>query len=144
MPVIVHGPVSLTLPESLTPPANAGNMSADQILRTPKAPHGVGLACQLAASACEDAGPKFNLPSDVTPETLRAAAERADSIDAYIYGIRAVLAVLEQSNLLFDAAAWEQLRKVNDQVKAQGKFQPELLVIFKPVLDFFARGSRSE
>jgi hypothetical protein len=46
-------------------------------------------------------------------------------------------------NLLFDADAWEQIRKMNDQVKAQGKHDPELMVMFKPLLDFFARGPRA-
>jgi len=31
---------------------------------------------------------------------------------------------------------------MNDQVKVQGKHDPEILVMFKPLLDFFARGPR--
>jgi hypothetical protein len=43
---------------------------------------------------------------------------------------------------LLRTEAWEQIRKSNDQVKAQGKHDPEILVMFKPLLDFFARGPR--
>jgi hypothetical protein len=43
------------------------------------------------------------------------------------------------ANLPLDADAWKQIRKTNDQVKAQGKHDPEVLVTFKPLLDLFAR-----
>jgi hypothetical protein len=46
---------------------------------------------------------------------------------------------LKQANLLFDADAYDEIRKTNDQVKAQGKRDPEVMVMFKPVVDFFAR-----
>lgn len=91
----------------------------------------------------EKAGAEFVAPKGITPETLRAGAVRADGIDQVIIDAEVVLQKLKQANVLFDAAAWEALRKVNDQVKTQGKHQPELLVIFKSVLDFFARGPRA-
>lgn len=90
----------------------------------------------------EKAGTKFTLPADVSPSSLRAMGARAENIEQVITDLEVVLNKLKQANLLFDAAAWEQIRKVNDQVKAQGKHRPELLVMFKPLLDFFARGPR--
>jgi hypothetical protein len=70
------------------------------------------------------------------------AGGRAEGIDQVLTDLEVVMSKLRQANLLFDAAAWEQIRKMNDQVKAQGKHDPELLVMFKPLLEFFARGPR--
>ena len=71
------------------------------------------------------------------------AGDRAEAIDLVINDMEVVLQTLKQANLIFDAEAYEQLRKVNDQVKAQGKHDPELLTIFKDVIDYFARGPRA-
>jgi hypothetical protein len=70
---------------------------------------------------------------------LRAAGARAESIDGVIADLTVVLDILKQANLLFDADAWEQLRKMNDQVKAQGKHEPDLLKIFDPLVKYMAR-----
>lgn len=142
MAEIKHGTVSVTIHDTLAPPDRAGKMSPDEVARTPKPPRGLGLACDNAADAMGKAGAKFAAPAGVSPETLIAAAKRADGIDQVILDLEVVLATLKQANLLFDAEAWEQIRKVNDQVKAQAKHNPELLVMFKSVLDFFARGPR--
>ena len=48
-----------------------------------------------------------------------------------------------QSNFMFDADAWEQVRKTNDQVKVQAKHTPELATIFKQLIDYFARSPRA-
>jgi hypothetical protein len=112
------------------------------VLRIPKAPRGIGLICDTTADALEKAGAKFTAPAGVTPESLRAAGARAEGIDQVILDLEVVMNTLKQGNLLMDAAAWEQVRKMNDQVKSQGKHDAELLVIFKPLLDFFAKGPR--
>ena len=78
-------------------------------------------------------------PAGVTSEGLVAAGEKAEGIDLVINDLEIVLQRLKQANLLFDADAYEQVRKVNDQIKAQGKHDPELLALFKDVIDFFAR-----
>lgn len=97
---------------------------------------------EAAADAMEKAGAQFSPPPGVTPASLRDSGNRADSIDQVILDLEVVANKLKQANLIFDADAWEQVRKMNDQVKAQGKHDPELLVMFKPLLDFFARGPR--
>jgi len=71
----------------------------------------------------------------VTPASLRTLGKRAEEIDQVILDLEVVMNKLKQANLLFDAEAWEQIRKLNDQVKAQGKHDPEVMVMFKPVLD---------
>jgi len=95
-----------------------------------------------AADAMRKAGKRFSPPVGVTPESISAAGDRAEDIDLVINDMEVVLQIAKQANLLFDAEAYEQLRKVNDQVKAQGKHDPELLAIFKEVIDYFARGPR--
>jgi hypothetical protein len=99
----------------------------------------IGLVCDAAADALEKSGTKFAAPAGVTPALLRTMGKRAEGIDQVILDLDVVLNKLKQANLLFDAEAWEQIRKLNDQVKAQGKHDPEVMVMFKPVLDFFAR-----
>jgi hypothetical protein len=139
---IKHGTVVVTIPDELEPPEQAGNLSPEQVQRIPKAKRGLGLVCEATAEALEKAGSTFTPPSDVTAVSLRESGSRAEGIDQVILDLEVVLNKLRQANLLFDAVAWEQIRKMNDQVKTQGKHVPELLVMFKPLLDFFARGPR--
>jgi hypothetical protein len=42
---IKHGSVTVSIPNHLAPPDNAGKMSPDEVKRTPKPPLGIGLAC---------------------------------------------------------------------------------------------------
>lgn len=140
---IKHGHISVTIPDELDPPEKAGKMTPEEVSRIPKAPRGLGLACEKAAAAIKKAGKKFTAPAGITPDGLVAAGDRAEGIDLVINDMEVVLQVAKQANLLFDADAYEQLRKVNDQVKAQGKHDPELLTIFKDIIDYFARGPRT-
>lgn len=131
--------MSVSIPDEFPLPSQAGSLSPEDVQRIAKAPRGLGLACDAAADALEKSGTKFIPPAEVTPASLRTLGKRAEGIDQVILDLDVVLNKLKQANLLFDSAAWEQLRKVNDQVKAQGKHDPEVMVMFKPVLDFFAR-----
>ena len=114
-------------------------MSPVEVQRLPKVPHGIGLACDQAAAAMEAARGRFTAPAGVTVESLKLAGFRAERIDSVIRDLDVVNAQLRQANLIFDADAWEQLRKVNDQIKAQAKYEPELSSIFQSVADFFGR-----
>ncbi len=139
MSEIQHGTVTVSIPDEFTLPAQAGNMSQDEVRRIAKAPRGIGLVCDAAADALEKSGTRFTAPAGVTPASLRAKGTRAEGIDQVILDLEVVLNKLKQANLLFDADAYDEIRKTNDQVKAQGKRDPEVLVMFKPVVDFFAR-----
>lgn len=129
------GSVSLTIPSHLAPPAEAGSLSPEQVARIPRAPRAVGVLCELAAQGIERAGKDFQPPPGVTPDALREAAEKADGIDSVIDDLEAVLNRFKQANLLFDAAADKLARQVNDQVKVQGKHNPELLKIFATLVE---------
>lgn len=140
---VQHGTVTVKIADEFAPPPEAGNLGPEEVRRIAKAPRGIGLICDAAADAVEKAGTRFSPPSGVTPASLRTAGKRAEGIDQVILDLEVVLNRLKQANLLFDAEAWEEIRKMNDQVKAQGKHDPEILVMFKPVLDFFVRGPRT-
>ena len=138
MPEIKHGTVTVAIPDSLVLPPQAGNLSPAEVLAIPKARRGIGLACDQAATALANAGADFVAPG-VTPEGLRTKGRMADEIDDVIASVEVLLEKLKQANLLLDAAAWEELRKLNDLVKAQGKFRPELLTRFSPLTEFMSR-----
>lgn len=142
MAIVTHGTISIQIPDELALPEKAGNLSPEEVARIPKPPKGLGYVCAQTAKAMETAGAKFTLPQGVTPATLAASGARADNIDQFLVDIEVVRQKLQQGNLLFDADAWEQLRKVNDQVKAQAKHDPALLAMFQPLIDFLARGPR--
>jgi ABC-type transporter Mla subunit MlaD len=144
MAEIKHGTVAVTIADELALPPEAGSLSPEEVSHLPKAPRGIGLAITNAADALEKAGERFTAPKGVSKAALLAAAERADGIDQVIVDLEVVLTRLKQANLLFDAQAWELLRTVNDQVRAQGKRDPELLAMFSDVLNFFSRGPRTQ
>lgn len=139
MSEIQHGTVRVSIPDEFTLPAQAGNLSPEEVRRIAKSPRGIGSVCEVAADILEKSGTRFAAPAGVTPASLRTSGKRAEGIDQVIFDLDVVLNKLKQGNLLLDAEAWEQIRKINDQVKVQGKHDPEVLVMFKPVLDFFAR-----
>jgi hypothetical protein len=140
---VKHGSVTVTIPDALKPPANAGTLTPDEVRRLPKAPRGIGLVGAHTADAIRKAGDKLTLPAGVTADTLDAACERADGIDQVIHDLEVVLATMKQANLLLDAEAWEQLRRVNGQVKEQMKFTPELGAMFRVLHEFMSRGTRA-
>jgi hypothetical protein len=142
MAEIQHGTVKVTFADDLAPPPGAGNLSPDEVRGIAKPPRGIGLVCESTADALEKAGTGFTSPGGVTPASLRLVGKRAEEIDQVILDLEVVLSTLKQANLLFDAQAWEQIRKMNDQVKAQGKHDPQFLTMFKPLIDFFARGGK--
>ena len=143
MITITEGSVSVSLADDLAPPAKAGHMSKSDVNHLPKAHRGLGLACDLTADAMEKAGAKFTAPAGVTPASLRAAGKRAEDIDKAITDLSVVLETLKQANLLFDADAWEQLRKVNDLLNAQAKHDKSLSTIFQALVAYFARPART-
>jgi hypothetical protein len=143
MAEIKYGSVAVSVPDTLKPPTNAGTLSPDEVRRLPKPPRGIGLVGAHTADAINKAANKLTLPAGVTADALAAACARADGIDQVIIDLEVVLTTLKQANLLFDAEAWELLRRVNGQVKEQMKFAPELEPMFRVLLDFMSRGPRS-
>jgi len=136
---LTHGQVTIQIPDSVPLREQAGKMSPEEVSRTPKPPSGLGRACEETAEAMVNAGAAFVAPAGVTPESLATAGQRADEIDGLIASVLFLLAKLQQLNLLLDAEAWEQLRKVNDLVNALGKTNPEVLALFAPLKKYMAK-----
>ena len=131
------GSASVELPFDL--PAQAGTMSPLQMARVSKPPRGLGTACEDTATAIDSAGAGLTLPPGVTADALRQAGHVAEEIDRHILQLEALLEQLKQGNLLLDHAAYDLLRKVNDSVKAQGKFNKNLLTAFGALASFMSR-----
>lgn len=144
MAQINHGEVSVTIPDELPIPAEAGKLTNDQVLLLPKPPRGIGVATADAADAMRKAGSKFVSPADVTPDELETAGQYAEDIDHVIASLEVVMTTLKQANFLLDSRAWELLRKVNDQVNAQGKTNPEVLTMFAPLTRYMKRFGRAQ
>jgi len=143
---VKYGNVSITVPDHLVPPDEAGTLSALEVSRIPRSPRSVGALCDMAADAMERAGKAFVAPAGVTADSLRKAGERADGMDLVIHDIEVLLNRYKQGNLLVDAQAYSIVRQVNDQVKAQAKLNPELSHFFAQLLQAFAkvRSTREE
>lgn len=143
---VKFGSVSVTVPDLLLPPEEAGSLSPTDLARIPKAPRSVGSLCESAADGIERAGKSFQPPPGVTAESLRKAGQKADGIDLIIHDLEVVLNRFKQGNLIFDAEAYKLVRQVNDQVKAQSKHSPELARIFEPLLHAFSalRGRKDD
>jgi len=143
---VKFGSVTVTIPDLLVPPEEAGSLSPAELARIPKAPRSVGALCENAADGLESAGKAFQPPPGVTADALRKAGQKADGIDLIIHDLEVVLNRFKQGNLLIDADAYKLVRQVNDQVKAQSKHSPELTKIFAPLLQAFSalRGRRAE
>jgi hypothetical protein len=129
--------ITVTVPDHIVIPPEAGNLSDAAVREIPKARRGLGAASEQAAACLENAGPTFVAPG-ITPEGLRSKGAMADDIDLVIVEVEGLLHKLKQANLLLDAAAWEDLRKLNDFVKAQGKHQPSVLTQFRPLTEFMS------
>jgi len=134
-----HGSITLVVEDALTPSPEAGQMDPAAVKRIPKVPHGMGKTCEDAADSIEKAGDKFAPPKDVTAASLREAGDKAERIDQVVHDIEVMLVMFKQASLIFKATAYEQVRKVNDLVRAQGKHNEELLTIFEPLTSFFSR-----
>ena len=136
------GTVTIILPEGMTLDERAGKLSSDDKRALPKARKGVGLACDQTAAALEKSDGALPVPG-VTAETLRAAGELAENIDQVIEDMTVALEIIKQGNLIADAEAFTQLRKVNQQVKAQSQFDPSLAERFQAVTTYFSSSKRS-
>jgi hypothetical protein len=138
MATVTHGMITIEVAELLALPEQAGKLSTKEMQKIPKPPRGIGRLCAQAADAIERAGETFSPPPGVTPQSLREAGERADGIDQYLIDLDFLREKVRQANLLFDADAWKQARRMNDSIKAQMRHDPALALIFQKVLEAFA------
>lgn len=133
-----EGAVSVSLPDALKIPAEAGSLSIDQVRRIAKTRSGLGVTCQATAASMTKKGEEFVVPGVSTTE-LADLGHQADLADQVIEDLRTILHRLQQGNLLIDAKAQELLRRVNAQVNAQGKFDANLFERFATLGAYFGR-----
>jgi len=136
MPEYKQGDVTVKVDYEL--PDQSGKLTPEGQARVVKARRGLGVVGDSTAAAME-ATPEFQAPKGITPATVRECCGRAEAVDLTIANIEASLAMFKQGNLLLDSEAYEVLRKLNDQVKAQAKFDQSLRVKFQSLLDYFAK-----
>ena len=142
MKEVKHGAVSVVLPKSVSLSERAGKMSKKEVSRLLKAPHGMRLAEEHAARELEILGASFIAPMGVTPESLReSGAAESFALESVIQDLLFLLLQLKQGKLVIDHARHLQLRKLKDEVRAQAKYNPELLLMFAPLLALFEKSA---
>ena len=137
------GTVTIILPEGMTLDPRAGKLTKAEKYGVPKARKGLGLACDQTAAAMEKANGALVVPN-VTAGGLRQKGALAENIDQVIEDTKIALEIMRQANLLADADAFTELRKVNQQVKAQSQFNPSLKDRFAAVIDYFSNKKRAK
>jgi hypothetical protein len=142
MKELKYGSVTITLPDELELIDVAGKLDAATVARMVKAPAGLGQACLHTAESMEKAVGRFNPPSDVTPASLREAGQKAEKVDQVLQDLNAATTYIRQSSLMYKQTAYEQLRKTNDAVKAQGKYNRECYSLFSITRSFFKKLGR--
>ncbi len=141
MAKMTHGPVTLVVDDTLALSDKAGKLTPDAIKRLPKAPAGIGLAAQETATALTNAGTAFTPPQGITAKSLVAAGARSDGLNGVLTALQVVTRMVQEENLLADAACWDQLRQVNDMLKGQVKHHPELAAMFAPLTKFMGKSA---
>ncbi len=141
MAELTRGTVTILLPDGVDIPPEAGKLSVEEKRKLPKARKGIGLACSLAATELEKSDNKLAVPG-VEAGPLRKAGTLAEKMDEIIEDLEVILETVKQANLIDDAEAFNMLRKVNDQVKSQSKFDPSIAIRFTAVTEYFASPGR--
>lgn len=139
MSTLKYGMVTADLKDGMEVPEQAGKMTPAEVLRLAKGPRGVGMRCEQVIDVIENLGDTFTMPPQVTPTTLRRAATQAEAFEDLLRDLTTLTDTVRQASLLHNADAYEQLRKVNDQVKAQGKYDDRIKTAFADLTKFFAR-----
>lgn len=135
MAEIIEGTVKVTIPDGIEISERAGTMSAAEVRSFPKPRRGLGLASAQVATDMEKSDLKV---TGVTPESLRKYGQMAEDIDDVIADVEVVLAKLKQANTLIDSKAYELLRRVNDQVKTDAKYDNSVRERFASIYEYFS------
>ena len=133
-----QGNVTISIPDSIEIPDKAGEMSPEEVRRLPKARHGIGLTSGATAEAM-DKDPERLAPHGVDKVRLAKLGEMAENIDNVIVDVEAITVRLKQANLLIDAEAHEELRKVLAFVRSQEKFDARILDLVPQLITYFSK-----
>ena len=144
MKELKSGAVTVVLPDSVRLPERAGKMSQKEVARLLKAPHGMKLAAEHTALALQTAGTQLSAPPGITPELLKALCNgESEVLESIIVDLLSLLLTLKQGKLLVDARLHSVLLQLKDMVRAQAKYNPQLLLMFDPLLSLFEKSSQT-
>lgn len=132
-----HGVVALKYPDTFTLPADAGSLSLQAARRLAKARRGIGLACDMTAQAMAKFPERLAVPG-IDADALRQDGAAAEAIDGTIADLETALMYFKQGNLILDAKAHTELRKVLAFVRSQEKFDPRLADLVPHLVAYFA------
>jgi hypothetical protein len=135
------GTVTVVLPEGLELPEKAGSLKDKEVRRMVRVRRGLGRACRHTAVQMTKSAPGFAVPG-LEPERLEELGRQAEVWDTVITDLEIALGRARQANLLVDAAAYNALRRVNNQVKAIAPFDAGVRVRLSAVVDYFKRAPR--
>jgi hypothetical protein len=142
MKELKSGAVTVVLPDSVHLPARAGKMSKKEVARLLKAPHGMKRAAEHTAIALKTAGAQLSAPPGITPLLLLSLCNgESEALESTIADLLVVLLTFSQGKLLVDARLHNVLLQLKDIVRAQARYNPQLLLMFEPLLSLFERSS---
>ena len=138
-----HGAIVVILPDFLTLPEKAGKLSKKEVRRLVKVPKGADYAAKMSASALEKMGESFQTPRGLTPEVLLRATQQSYALVRLLDDLSVVQLVLQQALLLADAELYKWLQKLNDSLKAQGKYSADLYIWLSSLVEYFGRSAQT-
>ena len=137
MATLTQGTVSITHPDHIHIPPEAGKLSAEQIAALEKPRRGLGLACEKTAEAMKKYPDRLTV-KDVDPVELARDGRAAEDIDTVISDVEALLLRLKQANNLLDEKAHRELRKVLAYVRGQEKFDRGIVDLVPILVAYFS------
>ena len=137
-----YGNVRVNLPNALKLSKKAGKLTTAQLRRLSYPKQGIARLCEEVAAIMET-NPDF-IVKGVTPDGLRQAAVEAEAADVLMVELETVLQSIKQQHWLNVDAAYELVRRVNDQMHAQVKYDPQLKEKFGPLVEYFSRTKKAE
>lgn len=139
---ITVGDVTITIDARLKPPKDAGKLSPKELSRLATARKGIGVVCNSVSEAMRRVGSDFVPPKGITSQVIEEAGFRAEGYDGVNDGLETVFTIFKQANRIADADAVSLLSRIHDQVKAQAKDDPQLLIQFNALVEYFGRSAR--
>jgi hypothetical protein len=136
--------VMVQFPQELPLIDEAGKLDPKDISRIPRPPAGLAQVCYHAADSLEKMAGQFDPPRDVTPESLRIAAQRVEKAEQLLQDLDVIVGKLRQVSLMYKSAGYDQVCRLNDVVKINGKYDRNFYKAFGKLREFFKKlGGRS-
>ena len=142
MAELKHGTVTVHFPQELPLIDEAGKLDPKDISRIPRPPVGLAQACYHAADSMEKMLGQFSPPKGVTPDSLRTAAQQVEKIEQVLQDLDVIVGKLRQASLMYKSGGYDQMCKLNDVVKINGKHDRNFYKAFGKLREFFKKLGR--